>query len=129
MALLGKSYTMERKISLISVTLGVYLVCSGDNSSTFWGFIVTFAACILGALKVVLSNKFLSGDLNYIDMRKELDHMAAFFHMVVAYKKKIGATFQLLIEPKPREPMKHQYDYDAATCMAFFTLLWSSRSF
>ena len=52
-------------------------------------------------------------------MRKELDHMAAFFHMVVAYKKKIGATFQLLIEPKPREPMKHQYDYDAATCMAF----------
>ncbi len=29
------------------------------------------------------------------------------------------ATFQLLIEPKPREPMKHQYDYDAQTCIGF----------
>lgn len=53
------------------------------------------------------------------NMRKELDHMASFFKMVVAYKAQIGATFQLLIEPKPREPMKHQYDYDAATCVAF----------
>lgn len=53
------------------------------------------------------------------DMRRELDHMAAFFKMVVAYKAELGATFQLLIEPKPREPMKHQYDYDAATVVAF----------
>ena len=36
------------------------------------------------------------------------DHMAALFHMAVAHKKKIGAKFQLLIEPKPREPTKHQ---------------------
>ncbi|TYZ66612.1 hypothetical protein PybrP1_004478 [[Pythium] brassicae (nom. inval.)] len=53
------------------------------------------------------------------DMRKELDHMAAFFKMVVAFKQQLGATFQLLIEPKPREPMKHQYDYDAASVVAF----------
>ncbi|ETL77578.1 xylose isomerase [Phytophthora nicotianae CJ01A1] len=53
------------------------------------------------------------------DMKTELDHMAAFFKLVVAYKKELGATFQLLVEPKPREPMKHQYDYDAATVMAF----------
>ena len=38
----------------------------------------------------------------------------AFFKMAVEYKKKIGATFQFLIEPKPREPMKHQYDYGNA---------------
>ena len=35
------------------------------------------------------------------------------------YKKKMGADFQLLIEPKPREPTKHQYDYDAQTVMGF----------
>jgi len=52
-------------------------------------------------------------------VKRELDHMAAFFKMVVAHKEKIGATFQLLIEPKPKEPTKHQYDYDAQTVMAF----------
>jgi xylose isomerase len=45
------------------------------------------------------------------DVKKELDHMAALFKMAIAYKKKLGATYQFLIEPKPREPMKHQYDY------------------
>ena len=39
--------------------------------------------------------------------------------MAVQYKKEIGATFQLLIEPKPREPTKHQYDYDAMTVIGF----------
>jgi len=53
------------------------------------------------------------------DVRKELDNMAAFLHMCVDYKAKIGADYQLLIEPKPREPCKHQYDYDAQTVMAF----------
>jgi len=53
------------------------------------------------------------------DLRRELDHLAAFFHMAVEYKKKIGATFQMYIEPKPREPTKHQYDYDAQTVISF----------
>jgi xylose isomerase len=61
------------------------------------------------------------------DVRRELDHMAAFFRMVVDYKAKIGATYQLLIEPKPREPSKHQYDYDAQTVMSFLSVR-SSRS-
>jgi len=52
-------------------------------------------------------------------MKKELDHAAAFFTMARDYKNKIGADFQLLIEPKPREPTKHQYDYDAQTVMGF----------
>jgi len=39
--------------------------------------------------------------------------------MIVNYKKKIGFTGQLLIEPKPREPTKHQYDYDAQTVISF----------
>jgi len=53
------------------------------------------------------------------DIRKELDHLGQFLNMVVNYKAKIGADFQLLIEPKPREPTKHQYDYDAQTVLGF----------
>ena len=51
--------------------------------------------------------------------RRELDHMARFLQMAVDHKKSLGATFQLLIEPKPREPSAHQYDYDAQTVMGF----------
>ena len=39
--------------------------------------------------------------------------------MAVEHKKAIGATYQFLIEPKPHEPTKHQYDYDAQTVMGF----------
>jgi xylose isomerase len=53
------------------------------------------------------------------DVKKECDHMAALYKMAVAYKEQMGYTAQFLIEPKPREPTKHQYDYDAATTMAF----------
>jgi xylose isomerase len=53
------------------------------------------------------------------DMKRELDHLARFFHMAVAYAKKIGFTGQFLIEPKPKEPTKHQYDSDAAACLNF----------
>ncbi|KAK9059519.1 hypothetical protein SSX86_020223 [Deinandra increscens subsp. villosa] len=53
------------------------------------------------------------------DMERELDHMARFFEAAVAYKKKIGFNGTLLIEPKPQEPTKHQYDWDAATTANF----------
>lgn len=53
------------------------------------------------------------------DLKKEQDQMAAFFHMAVDYAKKIGFTGQFLIEPKPKEPTTHQYDYDAATILNF----------
>lgn len=53
------------------------------------------------------------------DLRLELDNLARFFHMAVAYAKEIGFTGQFLIEPKPQEPTKHQYDFDAQTAMAF----------
>jgi xylose isomerase len=53
------------------------------------------------------------------DVKKELDHLARFFHMAVAHKKKIGFKGQFLIEPKPKEPTKHQYDYDAQTVIGF----------
>lgn len=53
------------------------------------------------------------------DLRQELDHFAQFLHLAVDYKKTLGATFQFYIEPKPREPCKHQYDYDAQTVIGF----------
>ncbi len=53
------------------------------------------------------------------DMGAELDHMGRFLNMVVEYKHKIGFKGTILVEPKPQEPSKHQYDYDAATCIGF----------
>ena len=53
------------------------------------------------------------------DMQRELDHLAKFMHMAVDYAKKIGFTGQFLFEPKPKEPTKHQYDFDAAACLNF----------
>ena len=53
------------------------------------------------------------------DMKRELDHLAAFLHMAVAWKKEIGFTGKFWIEPKPREPSTHQYDSDSAACLNF----------
>jgi xylose isomerase len=53
------------------------------------------------------------------DMARELDHLAKFLHLAVDYKKQIGFEGQFYIEPKPKEPTKHQYDSDAAACYAF----------
>jgi xylose isomerase len=53
------------------------------------------------------------------NLKREQDHLAAFLHMAVDYAKSIGFTGQFLIEPKPKEPTKHQYDFDVASGIAF----------
>lgn len=53
------------------------------------------------------------------NLQQEQEQMAAFFHMCVAYAKEIGFTGQFLIEPKPKEPTKHQYDFDSAAILNF----------
>lgn len=53
------------------------------------------------------------------DMKLELDNLARFLSMAVDYAREIGFDGQLLIEPKPKEPTKHQYDFDAATVIGF----------
>ncbi|MFN3283890.1 MAG: xylose isomerase [Pseudothermotoga sp.] len=53
------------------------------------------------------------------DMKLELDNLARFLNMAVEYAKKIGFKGQFMIEPKPMEPTKHQYDFDSAHCLAF----------
>lgn len=53
------------------------------------------------------------------DMKRELEQMGRFLSMVVEYKHKLGFQGAILVEPKPREPSKHQYDYDVAALYAF----------
>ena len=52
-------------------------------------------------------------------MKREQEHMAKFFYMCHEYAKEIGLDAQFLIEPKAKEPTMHQYDFDAATAIAF----------
>jgi xylose isomerase len=53
------------------------------------------------------------------DMKLELDNLAFLYRMAIDYSQEIGFDAQFLIEPKPKEPTKHQYDFDAATAIAF----------
>jgi len=53
------------------------------------------------------------------DLRRETDQLGRFMNLVVEHKHRIGFEGALLIEPKPMEPTKHQYDHDAAAVHAF----------
>jgi len=85
----------------------------------------TVKSCIDATMKLGGQNYVLWGGregyetLLNTDMGQELDHMGRFLSMVVEYKHKIGFKGQILVEPKPQEPSKHQYDFDAATCIGF----------
>jgi xylose isomerase len=63
------------------------------------------------------------------DLRREFDHLAKFLGLAVEYKNKIGFKGQFLIEPKPKEPTKHQYDSDCAACMAFLKTYGLDKDF
>ena len=89
----------------------------------------------LGALQVkeAMDATFKLGGENYVlwggregyetllntNMGHELDQLGRFLNMVVDYKHKIGFKGAILLEPKPREPTKHQYDFDVATVYGF----------
>ncbi|NUR13487.1 MAG: xylose isomerase [Bradyrhizobium sp.] len=53
------------------------------------------------------------------DLKRELDQLGRFVSLVVEHKHRIGFKGPILIEPKPKEPTKHQYDFDVATCYGF----------
>ncbi|UIJ46392.1 xylose isomerase [Sphingomonas cannabina] len=57
--------------------------------------------------------------LHNTDLGRELDNLGRFLNLVVEHKHKIGFTGTILIEPKPHEPTKHQYDFDTATVYGF----------
>lgn len=53
------------------------------------------------------------------NLKREVDNLGRFLHLAVDYKKKIGFKGPFYIEPKPKEPTKHQYDSDVAACLNF----------
>ena len=63
------------------------------------------------------------------NLKREQDHLAVFLHMAVDYAKSIGFKGQFLIEPKPKEPTKHQYDFDVASGIAFLRTYGLERHF
>jgi xylose isomerase len=63
------------------------------------------------------------------NMKRELEHMGRFLQMARDYGRKIGFAGNFLIEPKPMEPMKHQYDFDAATVVGFLRQYGLERDF
>lgn len=85
----------------------------------------TVKACIDGTQKLGGENYVLWGGregyetLLNTDLAREREQAGRFLCMVVDYAKKIGFDGTILIEPKPQEPTKHQYDYDVATVYSF----------
>jgi len=86
-----------------------------------------------GQVKLALDTTIRMGGENYVfwggregymsllntDMKRELDHLATFLAMARDYAREQGFEGTFFIEPKPCEPSKHQYDYDAATVIGF----------
>jgi len=91
-----------------------------------------FAYAAAQVKKAIEVTHFLGGE-NYVfwggregymhlqntNMQRELDHLAKFMHMAHDHARSIGFSGQFLFEPKPKEPTKHQYDFDAAACLNF----------
>lgn len=63
------------------------------------------------------------------ELRREFDHLARFLGMAVDYAKKLNWDCTFFIEPKPKEPTTHQYDSDAAACMAFLRTYGLEKTF
>lgn len=92
--------------------------------------VVAYAA---GQAKIAIDATIALGGENYVfwggregymsllntNMKRELDHMGQFLNLCKDYARKQGFKGTFLIEPKPMEPMKHQYDFDAATSLGF----------
>ena len=85
----------------------------------------TIKACMDATQKLGGQNYVLWGGregyetLLNTDLGREADQMARMLSLVVDYKHKIGFEGTILVEPKPQEPTKHQYDFDVATCYGF----------
>ena len=92
--------------------------------------VVAYAA---GQVKNALDTTIKLGGENYVfwggregymsllntNMKREVEHLAMFLHKAKDYARSQGFTGTFFIEPKPAEPSKHQYDYDAATVLGF----------
>lgn len=89
--------------------------------------------CAAAQVRCMLETTHQLGGANYVlwggregydtllntDLKQEMEQLGRFMSLIVEHKHKIGFDGPLLMEPKPHEPMKHQYDRDAATVVAF----------
>lgn len=104
-----------------------YMSGAGSNPDpdVFAFAAATVKTCIDATMRLGGENYVLWGGregyetLLNTNMSAEMDQLGRFFNLVVEYKHKIGFKGTILIEPKPQEPTKHQYDYDVATVYGF----------
>ena len=98
---------------------------TNPNPDVFAFAAATVKSCIDATHKLGGANYVLWGGregyetLLNTDLKREDQQLGRFLNLVVEYKHKIGFNGTILIEPKPQEPTKHQYDYDVATVYGF----------
>lgn len=113
--------------------------CNGAGSSNSADVFAFAAAQVKKALDVTIKlggrgYVFWGGREGYetllnTDVKFERENIARLMHMAVDYGRKAGFKGDFYIEPKPKEPMKHQYDFDAATAAAFLKEFGLDRDF
>ena len=129
---LAKQYQKETGVKLLWGTANLFShprYMNGAATNPDFNVVCHAAAQVKAALDATVelggeNYVFWGGREGYMsllntDMKRELDHLGAFLRSARDYGRKIGFKGTFLIEPKPMEPMKHQYDFDAATVMGF----------
>lgn len=140
--LLAKSLQDETGVKLLWGTANLFShprFAHGASTSPDPAVFAHAAAQVKKAMEVT---QFLGGE-NYVfwggregyeffwntDLKQETEQFARFLSMAVDYKKKLGFGGTLLIEPKPKEPTAHQYDFDAATVIGFLKTYGLDKEF
>ena len=102
--------------------------CIYQTRSLYFAFAAaTVKSCLDATYKlggenyVLLASRAGYEKLLNTNLGLELEHMGRFLNLVVDYKHKIGLKGTILVERKPQEQSKHQYDYDTATCIGFLS--------
>lgn len=129
---LAKQHQKESGVKLLWGTANLFThprYMNGASTNPDFNVVCHAAAQVKAALDATVelggeNYVFWGGREGYMqllstNMRKELDHMGTFLRAARDYGRKIGFKGNFLIEPKPMEPTKHQYDFDAATVMGF----------
>ncbi|MDC7220822.1 MAG: xylose isomerase [Spirochaetales bacterium] len=112
---------------------------NGASTNPDYNVVANAAAQVKAALEATVklggeNYVFWGGREGYMslwntEMGRELDHMARFLTMARDYGRKIGFKGPFLIEPKPMEPSKHQYDFDSSTVVGFLRKYELDRDF
>lgn len=130
----AKEYQKETGVKLLWGTANLFThprYMNGAASNPDFEVVCHAAAQVKAALDATVelggeNYVFWGGREGYMhllntDMKREIDHIGEFMRAARDYGRKIGFEGTFLIEPKPMEPTKHQYDYDAATVLGFLT--------